>query len=227
VLRMMSSRSNIEVDPWLHRGVVSALPAEARFACAYLVDVGIGDLSEVAFFGRTDGRDELWIVMDANMQVIATLAAAAGRSVGQDVGINAGRAVSRPLEGAEGEAALELLGILFRSRVGFSWPSRFLAAGIVSASAFDGVVRQMEDELKANAAAAARNETVIVKTARELGLRPQPTGTHPALWRATCPKTNHHLDIDASAGQFGCGWCRRRGGPEDLRAFAAERDARG
>jgi hypothetical protein len=164
--------------------------------------------------------------MDADEALIAILAPAPDTgTVTGDVVVNAGRAVSRPRQAMAREAALDLLGILFRSRVGFGWPSRFLAGGVVSASAFDGVVRQLKDELVANAAAAARNETVIVKVARELGLHPRPAGTHPGLWRATCPRTNHFVDIDASAALFACGWCKRSGGPEALRAFAAERDA--
>ena len=78
----------------------------------------------------------------------------------------------------------------------------------------------------ANAAKAKQNETEIITTARELGLNPTPAGTGPNHWHARCPQTKHNLYITASTNQFGCGWCKRKGGPDALRGFVAQRKAR-
>ena len=68
-------------------------------------------------------------------------------------------------------------------------------------------------------------ETEIILVARELELNPQPTGTGPDYWQATCPMTNHPLYINAAENEFGCGWCKRKGGIKELRAFVKERRA--
>jgi hypothetical protein len=62
-----------------------------------------------------------------------------------------------------------------------------------------------------------------VLAARECQLNPRPSGTSPTAWIANCPGTNHFLMIGTQDNTFSCGWCKRRGGPEELRAFAAER----
>jgi hypothetical protein len=37
---------------------------------------------------------------------------------------------------------------------------------------------------------------------------------------ASCPQgRNHWIMISPSHNEFGCGYCRRKGGPEELRAF--------
>lgn len=61
------------------------------------------------------------------------------------------------------------------------------------------------------------------RVARKLGLFPQPTGTGPDLWQARCPGAGHPLYVNAEVNEFGCGWCRCKGGVKDLRVFVNER----
>jgi hypothetical protein len=40
-------------------------------------------------------------------------------------------------------------------------------------------------------------------------------------WSALCPGTNHSLMISTNDNTFGCGYYKRRGGPEELRTFVS------
>lgn len=63
----------------------------------------------------------------------------------------------------------------------------------------------------------------IVAAARTAGLGPEPSAGHEGQWHARCPGTNHNLMLSTSTETFGCGYCRRKGGPQELVAFAARR----
>ena len=220
----MIDKPDITVDPWLHKAGDATVPADAEFVCVYENNLGIDSMDEVAFIERTADRDVLWIAFDVNRKLLADLAA--HPTTAKDTPELATRlrpAVSRPRDGDRLAACLGLLDILFRARVGFSWPSGFEIEGLVTHQHFDRVVGAMKKELDANAAKAKQNETEIISTARELGLSPTPAGVGPNHWHARCPQTNHNLYITASENQFGCGWCKRKGGPDALRDFVAQR----
>jgi len=221
----MTTDTGITVDPWLKNTAFDAtIPDDAEFVCGYENDMGIASMDEVAFIERTADRDILWIAFDLRLQLPT---AAAGQPVtaksAPDLAAELRPAVSRPRDGDTLAACQGLLDILFRARVGFSWPSTFLVEGVVTRQDFDRVVGAMKDELDANTAKAKRSETAIVTTARKLELFPTPTGKSPDRWRATCPRTNHHIEINATRNEFFCGWCKRSGGPDALRDFAAQR----
>jgi len=70
---------------------------------------------------------------------------------------------------------------------------------------------------------ARENETEIIHVARELGLRPEPAGFGPVQWYANCPKGRaHRVMITTGDDEFGCGYCRVKGGVDELRALVAE-----
>jgi hypothetical protein len=198
----MTGTKNVTVNPWLNqRGTAHRFPQDARFVCEYDLYLGIDTIPEKTFIRRTDDQDELWIATELGL----------------------GPAVVAPREGNQADAAQNLLGILFRSRVGFAWPSDFVSGWIVDKAAFDLIVSNINGELDDNAEKAQKNLAEIVITARHLGLSPTPGGKTPDHWLARCPETSHHLRIDAAANVFGCGWCKRKGGPGELRAFFEER----
>ena len=62
-----------------------------------------------------------------------------------------------------------------------------------------------------------------IRNARELSLNPRPASHTDNAWMANCPRTNHWLMISAEQKQFGCGYCRRNGGPAELHAFYNDR----
>ncbi len=198
----MTGIKNLSVNPWLKQGdSADRLPTDARFVCEYDLYLGVDTIDEEAFIRSGNDQDELWIATELGL----------------------GPAVVAPREGNQAQAAQNLLGILFRSRVGFAWPSGFVSGGIVDEAAFDLIVSSIEAELDDNSEKAQKNLAEIVITAQDLGLSPTPAGMAPDHWQARCPETNHHLDIDAADNVFGCGWCNRKGGPSELRAFFEKR----
>ena len=211
-------------DPWLKKAEKTEhFPDDARFACAYEIHPVVEYFAVATFLRRTETIDELWIGATVNDR---TFSAEDFKRVGL-WGIGRVFAITR--NGDELTACLKLIELLFRARHGFEWPEAFLVTGIVDESSFTSMVRKIEKELDENKQKARETETAIIEVARNLGLSPKPTGEGPSHWFARCPgkihgKTgNHVLFINAAEDSFGCGWCRRKGGVEELRAFVRER----
>ena len=191
----MHGHNEIISDPWLKEAQQgTSRPADLRLACSYDLNIGPFTIDEATFYRRIGGRDELWLDGGCVYAVVAT--------------------------GDELSACLNLLERLFYARRISYWPEKFIAGGIVDESAFGGLLQRIERELDENSEKARQNETEIVRVARELGLGPQPTGNGPDSWYATCPGTNHVIFISAAENEFGCGWCCRKGSPDDLRALS-------
>jgi len=222
----MNESKEIFADPWLKKATDTAnLPEDLVFVCAYDLDIGPDFIEEAAFFRRTETADELWIA--AGYVVPMVRAIADGTAPPGDLNVRKlkgiGCAFAVEKGGEERVSCLNLLEHLFRARLGFNWPKGFLDPGMIGESDFNRVVRKIERELEENARQAREAETEIIEVARELGLCPQPAGTGPSFWFARCPERNHPLFIDAAENEFGCGWCKRKGGVEELRAFVKER----
>lgn len=126
----------------------------------------------------------------------------------------------------EFSACLGLLDRFFRARVNYYWPGELISPGIINGPANNALIWNIEHEMEENARKTRESETEIVRVAREMGLSPQPSGTGPGHWMARCPESNHHLYINAETNSFGCGWCKRKGSVEELRAFVVERKQR-
>jgi hypothetical protein len=212
----------IYADPWLKNAEENAsLPNDAHFACSYELNLVVEQFVETAFFRRTETTDELWVGAGGIADGNASAKGPEGLTLS-----HIGRVFASPTKGEKVAACLKLMELFFRARRGFEWPDRFLAPGIIGKFAFDSLIGRIENESKENRRKAQSAETQIVTVARGLGLSPQPTGDSPSHWSARCPETNHVLFIDAAENSFGCGWCRRKGGLEELRAFVEERKHR-
>ena len=188
----------ITVDPWGHAR--RALPRNVVLVCTYELYFGVDSMDETLWFRRAAERDELWL-----------------ESLTTSLGAHT------PAAGRAGDACVRLVETLIRARVGFGWPNRFVRRGLLDSGAFGRIVQRLEDELRRNRAVAQANEPEIVAEARRLGLSPEPTGTGRNAWRANCPGTHHFLDLGGTHNTFACGYCRRKGGVEELRAFADSR----
>ena len=195
----MSDTDKITVDPW--SSTTDRLPRNARFVCAYNLDLGIDTIEEEVFVRRIENQNELWTANEFGRR----------------------RVIVAPRRENLTNAALYLLDLLFRSRIGFEWPSSFIFGGIIKKAAYDKIVGDIERELDANTSNAREDEAEIVVAARDLDLSPTPGGLTPNHWLARCPETNHNLHIDAADNEFGCGWCKRKGGPDELRLFREDR----
>jgi hypothetical protein len=124
----MNAQSEIFVDPWLNKTKHEEMPpSDAEFACMYTIDLNIYDYPESAHFRRTESMDELWL---------------------EKHGLRSGKAVAAPVRDEPHEACLKLLDILFRSRVGFDWPTEFLFSGMIDASDYREILEKIEKDLK-------------------------------------------------------------------------------
>ncbi len=58
---------------------------------------------------------------------------------------------------------------------------------------------------------------------KENSLFPRPYDKEKGLWTASCPNISKHpLMINVSEEQFGCGWCKKKGGLQELKIWIAE-----
>lgn len=190
--------SRYTLDPWLKRALPGVrLPADAEFACAYDLDLGVDVIDEETYFRRAAGRDELWLA-----DVCGT-----------------GCVVSGPASAEPVSSCLDLLEQLWRSRRRDVWPTEFLRAGLVGRELFEARLRRITAQLEEQRRRASATPSEIVRVAQELGLGPTPSGSEHPHWWARCPGTNHTLDLDANRNEFFCGYCRRKGGAGGLREF--------
>ena len=213
-------------DPWLKKAEKGrSLPHDVRFACAYELFMQALDFEGAVFLRRTENTDELWIVVGESLPTVRRISdgTASPQDFERGEYFSVGRVFAIKRKGEELTACLKLMELLFRATYGFEHPEKFIAPGIVDKSAYDRLLKRLDDEHEENRRKAREGETEIIKVARELGLFPKPTGTGASHWWANCPATHHSLDIDAAENCFWCGWCKRKGGAEELRAFVKER----
>ena len=191
------------------------LPARAEHVCTFVFHFGFAAADMVAYLVREGGVDEIWTRLDTHRPAEVS--------------------ASAPSSGSTAEAARSLFPIALRDTLGLGGgPTRFVAAGLIGQEEYDDVVAALEREYsqrraQAEAARSAAKtddgQGAIVEVAGDLGLYPDPSLQYPHLWTATCPGTGHQLKLDSAKGLFYCGYCRRGGGPDELRAFASERRA--
>jgi hypothetical protein len=212
------------VDPWSrqpqHRGDV---PDDAIFIGAWDLDVGVDSLHEAAFLARDDQRDRLWSLTTPAENV--TRESLSKRERGErgwlKTKITCGCVAGAVRYGTAGEAASILLDRLFRSRIHFSSSRPPYIPGLLRSEEIAYIIGVIVEELTSNglAAEAASLEPPIIKAARDLKLNPSPAGHNSSAWIANCPRRSHFIMISSSRNEFGCGYCKRAGGPAELRAF--------
>lgn len=209
----------VYVNPWVkrHRGVV---PRGSLLVCIYSLNLGVASVNEALYVRQLGDHVELWLAhpdaLDFEPASPATL----------PVSCRQGLAVRALCSNNTDDVVQNLFIALVRSRWGHAWPGKLYLAGIFSEQVYEETVEGLEREGDAMAIQASAKETSVVRAARELRLQPEPTGTAPAAWRARCPETNHSLYISTASNSFGCGYCRRKGGEDELRAFVDERRGR-
>jgi hypothetical protein len=104
-------------------------------------------------------------------------------------------------------------------------------AGLLDAAEIEAAIQQgwsgwlaeLQAARRASEAEEARNPSRILAAARAVGLRPEPVGTGVGNWVAGCPGRSHTLMLRPRSEQFGCGYCKVKGGPELLAEFVARR----
>jgi len=214
------------VDPWSHkpnhRGPV---PTDARFIGAWNVELGIAEIHQALFLVRGPQQDLLWSLktLDEKLTNENLAARAAGDPFWVKSELTCGCVAGERRRSTESEASSRLLGAVVRASVGHQFPGPPYIAGLLSIGELADIVRAVEDEIRLNTIAAEATlsgaEAPILKLARELNLNPRPAGHNTSAWTADCPRRKHSMMISPSLDEFGCGYCRRKGGPAQLQEF--------
>lgn len=98
-------------------------------------------------------------------------------------------------------------------------PEEFVAAGLASRRDYYRLFRKRKGQWERKQAEVARRRPAIADVAGELGLQPQACAD--LGWVANCPGGRHMLFLEYDTNVFKCPWCRRHGGADELREFAA------
>lgn len=207
------------VDPWFKTpDNQKKLPRKAQLIAHFSADDnGWVDYDEACYLHRTQRRDELWVwrgshdcMHDAESE---------------------GRAVRRTRQGTDKDAAVALLELYLELLTEYTVVKKFKGGRLMDLRGFEQIldnIKKRRDLLaEASRQQALNTPSALVDACRELGLCPEPSGTNSHSWYANCPGTSHRLMVSTKGshegGEFGCGYCRVKGGVEELRALVAKR----
>ena len=206
----------------------AALPEDAVALCAYeLFVMAILDMDQIAYIHQTARGDELWMVTEetpyenpnrASADEIAKL-----ESLLLNQSMQAMKVLTMTHTDSISRSGLFLLSEYFDAVCGFYTPVKFLAEGLLLKSDYESIIQRQNETIRRNQEVASKRKTKIIEVATQLGLHPQPPLLNREIWSARCPGTGHQLYINARKNEFGCGYCCRKGGPKDLRAFVTSR----
>jgi hypothetical protein len=189
----------------LQRVADAPMPADALRLCSGTVVTEFDGWPEplALYLQRLDGSDVLWTQLrDGHPEPKGAIPSAGDFATG----------------------AAALVAAAMRADVVWPFCSGSFRPGLLTEAQFKAAWQaKLDEKAILEALAAADCNYPILITARELGLYPEPSGNGPHSWRARCPGTNHMIMVQAKNGEFGCGWCKKRGGVAELRAFVAER----
>ena len=228
----MSWNQNLEIlssNVWGKDAESSAvLPEDAVALCAYqLLILAIADMDQIAYIRSTSTRDELWMVTEETL-----FDSPVDESVDETTGLNtlfhgqsrqALRVLTMTHTDCISRSSMFLLSEYFDAVCGFYTPVKFLAEGLLLKSDYESIIQRQNETIRRNQEVASKRKTKIIEVATQLGLHPQPPLLNREIWSARCPGTGHQLYINARKNEFGCGYCCRKGGPKDLRAFVTSR----
>ncbi|NAW35017.1 hypothetical protein [Halomonas alimentaria] len=211
---------DLRLDPWLKQPENRvSVPDDAELACLQEINLGGVDIiPEALFFRRHDGQDELWAAG------LRHGAPGKPRDVQLASAYKQGRVAWASSQGTRSTGAEILFRALTAARHGHVWPEDFLEGPLITEATHCQILGELQAEIDRNTReAGAQAGTEIIELARRLGLRPEPAGRSPSAWYANCPGKSHRLMISSNSNQFGCGYCRVKGGAAELEALAQER----
>jgi hypothetical protein len=208
----------------------SMIPLPPRSALVCVIDISVEailDCVEALFFIRRGDTDELWSGVGEELPAhgVGRVGAPVTSYLPPDP-LGYGRVVTRRAVGDAVASSAEMVEALVWSRLGHSWPTGIIRSGLIDTALFDSLIAKVKSTIERNQEEARKQQSQIVRRAKWLGLNPRPTGVDPRHWSARCPETSHRLYLNTETNEFGCGYCRRRGGSDELNEFARERRER-
>ncbi|QKI88960.1 hypothetical protein [Thiomicrorhabdus xiamenensis] len=97
-------------------------------------------------------------------------------------------------------------------------------SGVVSAERWNELVKAHTDAFNKQSEAYVQrqeaNPSEIYTVVKELGLQPFNPGYNEYSWYANCPSgKQHNMMFSTKSNGWGCGYCKVKGGPEELTGF--------
>ena len=116
------------------------------------------------------------------------------------------------------EVLLDVLKEYINGTRGFNGIPVYNQSSIISELEFNTLTKSIEDKLNASIKEAKQIKTPLIKLCEKLELFPQPEGSNKFQWVAQCPNgSSHHIMISTKSDEFGCGYCRKKGGVQELK----------
>ncbi|MCL7765359.1 hypothetical protein MPF19_18205 [Polaribacter sp. Z014] len=89
---------------------------------------------------------------------------------------------------------------------------------------FDTIISDIKNPKIIEKAKATQKITPLITFLEQQQLHPKPTGFNENSWTANCPSGgNHFIQVVTTNDQWGCGYCKRKGGKEELEKWLQER----
>ena len=169
-------------------------------ACEFWLSIIVDNIDAVLYFQRDGVTDSVWVKTE------------------YDYGADP---ITAPTRGSVKRACKRLFKEHIRQHGGYQFPGKLISAGLLSAWSYRSALKEVVHEIDENKRRADRHSHAeIIETARALRLRPEPLGDSPNNWVANCPGGQHSIMVAPTSNEFGCGYCRIKGGPDVLREFA-------
>jgi len=223
----------VHFDPWLKQQSDDSQLDGALFVARFGAYQGVDTSPDAIFLIGDASAWELWLLesmSDGDMDQ-ALLHHENHNPQWRDFVSSKGLAVVGKGSGTAKVVAQRLLEVLLRGRANHSSPCPPFVGGLLSGNEISEMVTGLNAEFDHSRsiviAHALSMATPIIETARLLNLNPQPNGQNENAWVANCPSGGQHsIMISASANEFGCGYCRKKGGPAELIDFVESRHRR-
>jgi len=169
-------------------------------ACKFWLSIIVDNIDAVLYFQRDGITDSVWVKTE------------------YDYGADP---ITAPTRGSAKRACKRLFKEHIRQHGGYQFPGKLISAELLSAWSYRSALKEVVHEIDENKRQADQHRHAeIVEAARALRLRPEPSGDSPNNWIAKCPGGPHSIMVAPTSNEFGCGYCRIKGGPDILREFA-------
>ena len=136
--------------------------------------------------------------------------------------------ISIPLDGQSGSLKETLEAYLLEMStdyLGFTGEPLYRHSDLFTVDEFAAIVSQAKSILKEENKRAKQlaRENELLAFFQEKGFDPRPHGEDLTNWTVSCPSgKGHPAMISSTSNEWGCGYCKRKGGLEELKAWMAE-----
>jgi hypothetical protein len=110
---------------------------------------------------------------------------------------------------------------MFDANLLFNGYPKFYKSNTFSEEEFENeLIEKLKSEKRLIHEKTKSNQTPLITYLKEQGLAPTPSENHIGSWVAKCPNAKKHfIKITTKNDQWGCGYCKKKGGLKDLKTW--------